>query len=281
MTLNEFQVKKIDNYLRDNGIESSIIFDDFLDHICCMVEQSMDIGLSFDESLKHAIIELPSSKLKNIEKYTLKLINMETSFSSRISLLATIPFGLFGLYWVLSNAGISVPSIIVWYVLLTAVLSMFILLFLGWMNNFPRWSFPALGFCSLFSLFFMKITIPDLSDGSLGLWALVPLLITLVVCLMFKPSIEPIKKIGKKIKEEPALILFALYGFAPWVISLFTDEIHSNWMVLIDILVIGILSIGLYFFLRTDKKKVRFASIVISALIAGAVVSTASYLFWQ
>ena len=281
MTLNKLQVKEVKRYLKKNKIESRLIFGDFLDHLCCMIEQNISEGASFEDSLKIAFNQLPGYEIKTIEMYTLKLLNMETSFSSRTSLLATIPFGLFGLAWAFSNTGFNVPQFIRLFVFWTTMISMFVLLGIGWIKNFPRWSFPAIGFCLLFSMFFMMMVISDPIDDDLGLWAWIPLLITLIISLIFKPSIEPIKKIIERIKEEPALILFALYGFAPFFVLILCDEMHSNWMIFVALLSTLILSSGLYLFLRSDKKRNRVLSMIISGLLAFILTYTASNTYWH
>ncbi|MBP1671024.1 MAG: hypothetical protein H6Q22_596 [Bacteroidetes bacterium] len=279
--LNELQVKQVERYLRKNNIESRLIFGDFLDHLCCMIEQNMSEGASFEDSLQASFSQLPGYEIKTIETYTLKLLNMETSFSSRTSLLATIPFGLFGLAWALSNSGFNVPGLIQMILFITSVISMFVLLGIGWINNFPRWSFPAIGFCLLLSVFLMMVVISGLSDGVLGLWAWTPLLITLIISLSFKPSIEPIKKIIERIREEPALILFALYGITPIFVWILCDEMYSIWMIFIALITTIILSSGIYLFLRCDKKRTRVLSMIISGLLAVIITYTASTIYWK
>ena len=279
MELNKSQVKKVENYLHEIGIENSLTIDDFLDHLCCMIEQRMHEGFSFEESFDYTINELNYSKIKEIELFTLKLINMETSFSSRTSLLATIPFGLFGIAWAISNSGLGIPSFIEYFMFVASILAMFILLGMGWIKNFPRWSFPAIGFCLFSSICFMMISIPS-KDEDLGLWALFPLLITLVISLMFNPTLKPIKQLAQKIKEEPTLLLFALYGFAPFVLFLFYDEMHATWLISTIFLATLILAFGLYTFLRNDKKIIRVMSIILSGLIALIVAYGTSYFYW-
>jgi len=281
MTLNKLQVKEVKRYLKNNNIESRLIFGDFLDHLCCMIEQKISEGASFEDSLQASFGQLPGYEMKSIETYTLKLLNMETSFSSRTSLLATIPFGLFGLAWAFSNSGFNVPALIQMFLLITSVISMFVLLGIGWIKNFPRWSFPAIGFCLLFSMFLMMVSIPGLSDDDLGLWAWIPLLVTLIISLSFKPGIGPVKKIIERIKEEPALILFALYGFTPFFVWILCDEIHSIWMIFIALISTLILSSGIYLFLRSDKKKTRVISMIISGLLAVIFTFTASIIYWK
>ena len=206
---------------------------------------------------------------------------METSFSSRTSLLATIPFGLFGLSWAFSNSGFNVPALIQMFLFITAVISMFVLLGIGWIKNFPRWSFPAIGFCLLLSVFLMMVVISGLSDGVLGLWAWTPLLITLIISLIIRPSSEPIKKIIERIKEEPALILFALYGFVPIFVWILSDEMYTTWMIFIALISTLILSSGIYLFLKSDKKRTRVLSVIISGLLAVIITYTASAIYWR
>ena len=281
MTLNKSQVKEVKQYLKKNNIESRLIFGDFLDHLCCMIEQKISEGASFEDSLQASFSQLPGYEMKTIETYTLKKLNMETSFSSRTSLLATIPFGLFGLAWAFSNSGFNVPALIQMFLFIIAVISMFVLLGIGWIKNFPRWSFPAIGFCLLFSMFFMMMAISNLSDGILGLWAWTPLLITLIISLIIKPSSEPIKKIIERIREEPALILFALYGFVPIFIWILSDEMYTIWMIFIALISTLILSSGIYLFLRSDKKRTRVLSMIISGLLAVIFTFTASIIYWK
>ena len=281
MTLNKSQVKEVKRCLKKNRIESRLIFGDFLDHLCCMIEQKISEGASFEDSLQASLSQLPGYEMKMIETYTLKILNMETSFSSRTSLLATIPFGLFGLAWAFSNSGFNAPALIQMFLFIISVISMFVLLGIGWIKNFPRWSFPAIGFCLLFSMFFMMMIISGISDGVLGLWAWTPLIITLIISFIIKPSSEPIKKIIDRIKEEPALILFALYGFAPIFVWILSDEMYTIWMIFIALISTVILSSGIYLFLRSDRKRTRLISMIISGLLAVIITYTASTIYWK
>jgi hypothetical protein len=206
---------------------------------------------------------------------------METSFSKRTSLLATIPFGIFGIAWAVSNSGLGISGYIQSSLLGVSAIAMFVLLGIGWSKNFPRWSFPAVGFCLLFTAFLVMITIPALKREPLGYWAVLPLVTTLVVCLFFNPKLEPIKHLIQKTKEDLSLILFALYGFAPTFIWFFYDEMHSIWLVPVILLSTLILCFGLYSFLRSDKKKIRIISIIVSGLVAFVIAIVVSFLWKQ
>ncbi len=224
MVLNRIQVEAIERYLKKSGIESRMIYEDFLDHLCSITEQKMSEGVDFEDAFGLAVAYLPYSEIKTTEEYTLKLLNMETSFSRRISLLATIPFVLFGISWALSNSAFYVPLFVDTFLFYSSIITMFVMFSIGWVKDFPRWSIPSIGFCLLFSLFFMSVAIPSISRELLGLWAWLPFLITIAVSIAIKPSLKPLKMLGKRIKEEPALVLFALYGFAPFILFLTFDS---------------------------------------------------------
>jgi len=279
--LNEYQVQQVEQYFKNNGIKKRPIVEDFLDHICCMIESKMESGYTFEDSLIKAFEKLSINEIKNIEFFTLKLINMETSFSSRISTLATIPFIFWGFTWFADSSGIGIPYFISMLLFILAILSMFGLFCLGWYKNFPNWSFPAIGFCALFSLFFMRITAPSISNEKLGFYAWLPFAISLFVSLMLRPSIDPLKKIIERIKNDPSLILFMFFGFSPFFISLFCDEIHSAWMIPVAIISTLILSLGLYMYLRSDKTKIKVISLIASGTLALVLTIIASHIYWK
>ena len=204
---------------------------------------------------------------------------METSFSKRTSLLATIPFGIFGIAWAVSNSGLGISGNIQSSLLGVSVIAMFVLLGIGWSKNFPRWSFPAIGFCLLFTAFLVTVAIPAIKREPLGYWAVLPLVTTLVICLFFNPKLEPIKHLIQKTKEDLSLILFALYGFAPAFIWLFYDEMHAIWLIPVILLSTLILSFGLYTFLRSDKKKIRVISIIVSGFVALIIAIVVSFFY--
>ena len=206
---------------------------------------------------------------------------METSFSKRTSLLTTIPFGIFGIAWAISNSGLGITGYIELSLLLVSVLAMFVLLGIGWSKNFPRWAFPAVGFCLLFTVFLVMITIPALKREPLGYMAVLPLVITLVIGLLFNSKLDPIKHLIKKTKEDLSLILFALYGFAPFFVFLFYDEMHSIWLIPVILLSTLILSFGLYNFLRSDKKKIRVISIIVCGVVALAIAIVINFFYWK
>jgi hypothetical protein len=188
---------------------------------------------------------------------------MKASFLNRTSLSALLPFGLFGIGWCLFYAEETRGM----FLLLLSILPMFIFFGTGWTKNFPRRSLPALGFCLFFSIYLMRITVPAFSNEPLGWLAWIPLLVTFAICLILNPKTKPVRALVGKIKDDPSLILFILYGFSPMFVFLFYDGIRSNWMIPVILLSTLMLSSGLYIFLESKRKKIRVISIVTSGLL--------------
>ena len=280
MILNDLQTSRVRQILKNYNIESKSIRNDLLDHLCCMVEELMEVGTGFDDALNSVLNQFHADDIKSVEYETLKILNMEKKFSNRISLLTTIPFGLFGLYWIFSNSALNVPGVIENILFLSSIISMFALLCIGWINNYPAWSFPAIGFCVLFTLFFMNVSVPVISDEVLGLWAWIPLIITLIISQILYPGTGPLKCIYRKVKEEPFLILFALYGFSPFIVLMLSDEIHANWMIPVSIFITAILSAGVYLFLSCDKRVFRVLSFIVAGFISITVTIFAANIYW-
>jgi hypothetical protein len=173
---------------------------------------------------------------------------METSFSKRTSLLVTIPFILFGIEWLFETLRFDSFEPFLMFI---PVVSMFVVMGAGWINGFPRWSFPAIGGCVLMSCYFMNVSMPVISRDLSGLWAWLPFVIMAVICIIIKPSIDPFKQLFATIKQRPGLLLLILYGILPLVATGVFDEVHSLWLVPVIIIITLVLAGGLYYLLKT------------------------------
>ncbi|MDR0811958.1 MAG: hypothetical protein LBN23_06795, partial [Paludibacter sp.] len=125
---------------------------------------------------------------------------METRFSKKIAFYTCIPFFLFGIATIM----ISIP--IPFFISLFLISTMFVLFVVGWIREFPRWAFYAIGSCILFSIYLTNIAVPVISKDVLGLWGLLPLFITVIIAILLKPSLSPLKQFFKNISKYPGLI---------------------------------------------------------------------------
>lgn len=278
--LNNEQINKVKHYLGNAGLEDKILKNEFLDHICCLIEKQMDDGFSFDLSLDYAMKELPGSVLKQTELSTFKLMNMEIIFSKKTAFYACIPFFLVSFICEFSLSGLDVPEFIGLFFMYGSLFAMLTLFVIGWAKDFPRWSLPAIGFCLLVSLYFTNVSIPHLSKEVLGLWAWVPFSATLLFAILIHPSLNPVKNVFQTLKKYPALILLMFFGFTPFAFSIFCDEIYATWMLPVAILNSILLTSGLFIFLTNPNRRIRNISIVFSCLLSIVIGISVSYAYW-
>jgi hypothetical protein len=73
--LNEYQINQVNDALAESGVTHKALQEDLLDHVCCIIEEKIDEGLSFHEGLEYALNEFGVNQLPIIQEATLYLIN--------------------------------------------------------------------------------------------------------------------------------------------------------------------------------------------------------------
>jgi hypothetical protein len=197
--------------------------------------------------------------------------------SRNIALLVTIPFLLFGTGWLFSVLTFDHVNNLGTLFMCIFIVSMFIVLGAGWIKEFPRWSFPAIGCCLFMSCYFMCGSIPLISKSLLGIWSWLPFLITAIICILLKPSIKPFKQLFSDIRQHPAYLLFMLYGIIPFIVMAICDEIYSLQIIPAIVIITLMLSGGLYYFLRSSKPKIKTAVIVSASVISIGIALIACF----
>ena len=202
---------------------------------------------------------------------------MKKSGISNTSLLATIPVVLFGISWILEY---SEANHTVYYAsLLLSIASMFLLLGIGWVKNFPAWTIHATGFCVLISIYLTSISIPGLTgDKLLGVSGLLPLAVTGIISLSLNFSLEPLKQLYSRLKSEKSLLFFAFYGFLPAILMFEFDEVSSVLLIPITILLTIITASGVLVYLNSHMKKVGILTLIFAALFTNVIAIAVSSL---
>ncbi len=75
--LNSIQQDKIYDILVDAGVSYESLQIDLIDHLCCMVEEKMDNGLDFSQSLTLSIQEFGLSSFAEVQETTLYLLTLK------------------------------------------------------------------------------------------------------------------------------------------------------------------------------------------------------------
>jgi hypothetical protein len=82
--LEQKQVDSIYDLLLTHGVSYESLQLDLLDHICCMVEQKMDNGLEFEESLSLSTHEFGLSHLSEIQEATFHLLTLKLNKMKKV-----------------------------------------------------------------------------------------------------------------------------------------------------------------------------------------------------
>jgi hypothetical protein len=83
MTLSQEQINIIRNVVEGGKITTSTLRDDLIDHLCCEVEYRLSRGLSFDESMEIALVDLAPKGLKQIQRDTNILLHTKTEINMK------------------------------------------------------------------------------------------------------------------------------------------------------------------------------------------------------
>ena len=70
MTLNEIQVILVEKELKQKGLNYYPLEDEFIDHICCRVEEHIQRGASFEEAMQLVLQQIDQAHLKNLQRKT-------------------------------------------------------------------------------------------------------------------------------------------------------------------------------------------------------------------
>lgn len=77
--LSSSQLKVISDIVSDGSITIRTLKEDVIDHLCCVVEHKLENGMSFEQAIKEALIELAPDGLQEIEEETIFLFNVNKS----------------------------------------------------------------------------------------------------------------------------------------------------------------------------------------------------------
>ncbi len=85
MSLTEIQIIIIEQELRESGLDHLPLFDEMVDHICCMVEANLNLGCSFQEAKQLAFEKLGPKEINEYQKQTDFLLQQNKILMKRIT----------------------------------------------------------------------------------------------------------------------------------------------------------------------------------------------------
>jgi cytochrome bd-type quinol oxidase subunit 2 len=197
---------------------------------------------------------------------------MKTVNLKRTSILATLPILLFGILWLFEEFN-SIKGIAAFIFFLGSIFLSLIYLGIGWVKNFPKWTLLSIGFSIIMCLYLMNTPCLLLNRTEvLGIFALVPLLITLLISFLVHPSTQPLKQLYYKIKEEISVLFFIFYGILLFILYIGFDEIHHPFLFIYPIILITLTITTSILYLenksKSHRKLILFLGTLIPVLIA-------------
>lgn len=107
--IEETRLELVRSYLICNGITSQDLQDDLLDHFCCVIEENMEAGKSFDESLSGAIARVTPDGPLEIQNDLNYLLTVKKNIMLRKLVFTTSYISVF---IILLGAAMRIPQII-------------------------------------------------------------------------------------------------------------------------------------------------------------------------
>jgi hypothetical protein len=192
---------------------------------------------------------------------------MDTEKIKKTSIFATIPSLFFGISWFLEE--ITVMNGI-WGLIffIGSIILPLILLGIGWVKNFPKWTIISIGISIFLSLFLINVSSPMLNRTEVwGVIALIPLILTLIVSIVLNPSFQPLKNLYSQIKIEKNILIFLFYGIFPLILWMGFDEIHRPFLFIYPIILTAIVVATIILYLESNKKSNRRLILILGTII--------------
>lgn len=133
---------------------------------------------------------------------------------------------------------------------------------LGWVRNFPRWSFAWIGFSVFFTLLYTSMPLPGSRD-LIGWWIALAWVIALGIGLFLTRSLRPLGQFAKSVWNDWTRLSFALYGITPLLLLLaFFDEVNGEELFVTGLALV--LALGALAYLRSAEVWRRISSLVVT-----------------
>lgn len=94
MSLSVENINAIGQIVSASPISRREMVDDLIDHLCCAVEEKMEIGNSFDEALETSLMDLAPHGFKEIEFETYLLLNQNTITMKKFTYASGLIFSI-------------------------------------------------------------------------------------------------------------------------------------------------------------------------------------------
>jgi hypothetical protein len=208
--------------------------------------------------------------------------------------MGSIPFMVFGLFLILLEIPMEwdLPA---WFDTVAGFALVLLLIVpaigfgIGWVQKFPRWSYPYAGMAFLMALYIANVTTPGLNilgypifgREPWGLRSCIPLGAAVLIALAISRSFRSFGRLFTNLWDDWSILSYSMVGFLPLLIAVEFDEIDRLYslyfMVPLAVLLVGMV----VFYLRslhTWQRVLALTAGIVIIIVATAVGSTSYWL---
>ena len=211
----------------------------------------------------------------------------EKSTSWTTTLVAVIPFIYLGLVLIFSELPHEwmIPS---WarslgnYLLIGTIAFLPIGFCIGWIQGFPRWSYPYVGQFLLFSLYMMRQPTPGVlfGKGLLRWRAWIPLLVIAVLSLLVTRSFYSLKRFLINISADWTVLTFGMFGFMPLLIAIIYDEMDRLYSLYFMVVLTLLMVVTVIVYMQSSNHKKRVSALVVGIFLTTTIAVSGPAWFW-
>jgi hypothetical protein len=159
----------------------------------------------------------------------------------------------------------------------------------GWVQNFPRWSYPYAGMALILAFYIQNASTPGLSFFGIPifgreLWgwrAWIPLTLASINAIVISRSLKPITRFFSNLWKDWSVPSYFMSGTLPLIVMIAFDEIDQIYslyfMPIFAVLLVGMVT----FYLRSQTTGKRVLILTLGALVIIFSAALTSNFYWQ
>jgi hypothetical protein len=206
----------------------------------------------------------------------------------------TLPFFLFGLFMIMWELPISLSESNWFLSVAGSVFSGLLILpaigfGIGWVQHFPRWSYPYAGMALIMALYIQNVTTPGLSFFGIPIFgqepwgwrAWVPLAAAFMIALAVSRSRKPFTSFFTNLWKDWTIPSYLMVGALPLLLMIVFDEMDRMYSLyfMLAFAVLLVSMVILYLRGQTTWQRVLALTLGVGVIIFPAVLGTNFY--WQ
>ena len=217
---------------------------------------------------------------------------LEKSTTTGYVIIGSLPFFVFGLIMILLELPLALLQS-EWFNALGGILLVMWLILpaigfsIGWVQKFPRWSYPHAGMALILALYIQSVTTPGLNLFGIPifgreLWgwrAWVPLAVAFVGALVISRSFRPFFRFFSNLWQDWSIPSYLMAGVLPLLVMIAFDEIDRLYSLYFMVVFAVLLVAMVVLYLRSQHawQRVLVLTIGVLAILFPAVLGSNSY----